>query len=436
MNALGKTALTRYALLALPLAFAALPLYVFLPQYYSEHYGVSLALIGSLLLAARLGDAIADPFIGRYVDRVLSRSAAQVFMHALAAGVLMCLGFAALWWAPQWATAPLMAWLAVSLAITYVAYSFLTVLHQGYGTQLSAHTPTLSRISAYREGATLLGVIIASVLPAIIGAQHLPWLLGVAMLMALWSFKARPLPDHPGHTNSAPPPILSLATSISCILNNVSYKSLCIVYVFNGIAAAVPATLLLFFLQDRLQVLSPAPYLLAYFVAAAASLPLWLKLVSRVGLERAWLVGMLLAVIAFIAAGALQAGDSMWFMGVCVGTGIAAGADLALPNAMVARSIHAAGHSGQLEGSYFGVWGFLTKLNLALAAGLSLPLLQWLGYAPGARDAQALNALAIAYCWVPCVLKLLAAVLLWRLFIAPTAHTSTPISHNTSERLL
>jgi hypothetical protein len=34
-------------------------------------------------------------------------------------------------------------------------------------------------------------------------------------------------------------------------------------------------------------------------------------------------------------------------------------------------------------GACFGVWNFVAKLNLALAAGLALPLLGFLGYAPG-----------------------------------------------------
>jgi Na+/melibiose symporter-like transporter len=52
------------------------------------------------------------------------------------------------------------------------------------------------------------------------------------------------------------------------------------------------------------------------------------------------------------------------------------------------------------------------KLNLALAAGLALPLLQWLGYVPGA--AQAPQApLSWIYALVPCAIKLLAAACLW-----------------------
>jgi Na+/melibiose symporter-like transporter len=59
-------------------------------------------------------------------------------------------------------------------------------------------------------------------------------------------------------------------------------------------------------------------------------------------------------------------------------------------------------------------------MNLALAAGLSLPLLGWLGYQPGQQDAQALWALSFAYGAVPCALKLMAAFVISRWFINPT----------------
>jgi Na+/melibiose symporter-like transporter len=80
---------------------------------------------------------------------------------------------------------------------------------------------------------------------------------------------------------------------------------------------------------------------------------------------------------------------------------------------MLAGVIQRAGHSGQAEGAYFGWWNFATKLNLALAAGVALPTLQAFGYAPGSRDAQALQALTLAYCLLPCALKLAAAGLLY-----------------------
>lgn len=158
-------------------------------------------------------------------------------------------------------------------------------------------------------------------------------------------------------------------------------------------------------------------FLATYFLSAALSMPLWVRLVPRLGLARTWLVGMLLAVLAFVWTATLGVGDALPFLVVCALSGIALGTDLSLPGAMLAGLIGDLGERGRHEGAYMGWWSFAAKLNLALAAGLALPLLAWFGYAPGARAPEALQTLTIAYCLLPCVLKLCAAATLYRLVI-------------------
>ncbi|MGB4928238.1 MAG: MFS transporter, partial [Giesbergeria sp.] len=54
--AFSRRQLASYSLLALPLAFAALPLYVLLPNLYARDFGMPLATLGAVLLAARAFD--------------------------------------------------------------------------------------------------------------------------------------------------------------------------------------------------------------------------------------------------------------------------------------------------------------------------------------------------------------------------------------------
>jgi Na+/melibiose symporter-like transporter len=193
------------------------------------------------------------------------------------------------------------------------------------------------------------------------------------------------------------------------------FRSLLAVFILNGIASAVPATLVLFFVRDRLQAPdSEALFLGVYFAAAALSIPLWVRAVRAFGLARSWLGAMGLAVASFAWVLTLGAGDSAGFVAVCIGSGIALGADLTIPGALLTGVIQRSGHGAAAEGVYVGWWNSATKLNLGLAAGAALPLLALAGYAPGQRDAQALQALSLAYVAVPCGLKLIAAALLWR----------------------
>ena len=155
-------------------------------------------------------------------------------------------------------------------------------------------------------------------------------------------------------------------------------------------------------------------------------MPLWLRLVGHWGLARSWRFGMLLSIVVFMGASLLGAGDALWFLLVCALSGAALGSDLALPGALLAGVIAQAGDRGRAEGAYFGWWNFATKLNLALAAGLALPLLSWLGYVPGARSAEAATLLTAAYCLLPCALKLLSVSALHFFIIKPTALPQTP----------
>ena len=54
-----RGALLRYGLLGLPLAFGALPIYIYVPDFYARGSLLGLSAIGAILLLTRLLDAIA-----------------------------------------------------------------------------------------------------------------------------------------------------------------------------------------------------------------------------------------------------------------------------------------------------------------------------------------------------------------------------------------
>lgn len=406
----------RYGGLGLPLAFVALPLYVVLPPYYAREFGVALASLGALLLFTRLLDAVADPFIGRWADKLLGQSAAVAWAVAAGAALLLALGFVLLFFpinTVRGHTNMVLLWCAACLVLTYLSFSVVTVVHQSWGARLGGDGAQRASIVGWREGLALVGVLLASVLSAQVGMSitAATFALTLALSMGLLWLAPRPL------AASTPE---KQVVSMSLPFHTPAFRRLLVVYLVNGTASAIPATLLLFFIADRLQ--SPqheALFLASYFAAAGIAVPLWVRAVKKWGLSRSWLLGMGLSVAVFVWASVLGAGDVVGFTAVCVLSGLALGADLTLPGALLTGVIQRAGHSGQAEGAYFGWWNFATKLNLALAAGLALPLLQWWGYTPGEQSAAGLQALTWAYCLLPCALKLLAAGLLWRYWIQP-----------------
>ncbi|OIP15230.1 MAG: MFS transporter [Comamonadaceae bacterium CG2_30_59_20] len=409
----------RYGLLGLPLAFCALPLYVLMPNLYARQWGVSLAALGAVLLAARLLDAVLDPWLGRICDRLFARSIGAVLAFGAAAAVLLGLGFSAIFLPPVQTPDALLAWAGGWLVLTYLAYSALAVAHQSWGAMLGGDALKRSRVVAWREGLGLVGVVLASVVGNLFGVSLMLTLLWLALGLGWLAWSKAPRPTRSAQKDA----VVATRVSLWHPLQQSPFRRLLAVFMLNGIASAIPATLVLFFVQDRLrgsEALQSAALGL-YFVCAALSMPLWLRAVARLGLARSWAVGMGLSVLVFLWASQLGAGDGTLFLIVCALSGAALGSDLALPGAMLAGLIDDAGDRGRADGAYFGWWNFATKLNLALAAGLALPLLGWLGYAPGTRDAQALQVLTVAYCLLPCVLKTGAAALLYFSFIQPSA---------------
>jgi len=397
-----------------PLAFVALPLYVVLPNHYAREFGVPLALLGAVLLGARLFDAVVDPLIGRWADKLLDRSAAAASGAMAIAAIVLALGFHGLFFpAVPHTTSALLIWCSALLAVTYLSYSVITVIHQAWGARLGGDEAQRASVVAWREGLALCGVLVASVLPSVAGLGATTLVFAFALAAGVFMLRQAPQPVAP---------LRSPTPSLQLPLHTAAFRRLLAIYLLNGIASAVPATLVLFFIRDRLQSPSYEPlFLTSYFAAAALSIPFWVRVVARFGLARAWLVGMLLAIAVFAWAALLGAGDVAAYTLVCVLSGIALGADLSLPAALLAGVIQTAGHGGRAEGAYFGWWNFATKLNLALAAGVALPVLQAFGYAPGSQSPQALSALTVAYCVLPCLLKLAAAALLWFQWIkAPT----------------
>jgi len=383
-----------YCGLGLPLAFVALPLYVVLPKHYASAYGVPLALLGAVLFGARLLDALVDPLIGRWADELFASSPRRAWRVLAAAAVILALGLRALFFPAVDGTMALLRWCAAGLAVTCLSYSTVSVIHQAWGARLGGD-----------EALALAGVLVASVLPSLAGFDAATLVFTTLLLAPTLLLRRAPQPAVQRRKLARASLALPWATP--------AFRRLVAIYLCSGIASAVPATLVLFFIRDHVQAPAFEPLFLAsYFAAGALSIPLRVRLVARYGLARSWLVSMGLAIATFAWATRLGTGDVAEFSAVCLASGVALGADLTLPSALLTGVIQQAGHAQRAERSYMGWWNFATKLNLALAAGLALPALQAFGYAPGMHHEAALSALSAAYCLLPCALKLAAAALL------------------------
>lgn len=414
---IGRPDLFLYGSLALPLAFAGLPVYLHAPDFYAISYGVSLASLGAVLLGLRIVDAVQDPLIGAFSDAFAARRK----MILLAGAFMLLAGFAGLFNPPALPVGGHLAWFAVSVFICTTGFSILSINYQALGGIWPASSSDRTRITGTREALGLVGILMASVLPSVLrntydaaaAFQVVTLALAVLLIGGGWLFLRW---FAKGHLACAPsstdkPQTGPASGGFSSLLRGGWARRFYGIYFISNFASAIPAVLVLFYIRDRLAAESwTGLFLLVYFLSGAASMPVWQMVGRRVGTARAWGISMIVAVITFVWAFTLGAGDIVPFVIVCVLSGSALGADLALPPALLADRIERAGDQA-IASRYFAGATFFAKASFALATGLSLPMLDALGYVPGQPAVAEVGLyLSGVYALAPCAIKIVAAV--------------------------
>lgn len=430
--ALPHPHLLAYAAPALALAMPTLPVYVFLPAYYAQTVGLGLAATGAALMLARVFDVVTDPVVGYLSDRVPTRWGQRKPWMVLG-GMIAAPALIALVSPPPGAG---QMYLALWSLLLSLGWTLIAVPYTAWGADLSRDQRERTRITGWREGSMVAGILLAGLLPVLLEAfgadqvepmQAIAWLalmLGSVSLATLVWMVPEARPDR---NQTSPRPPLRRWHGILGLWNNGPFMRLLIAWCINGLANGLPAATFLLYLDHGLQTdeMTRNGLLFAYFLATILALPLWAAAAARWGKPRSWSAAMAVAVLAFAVVPFLAPGDELAFLVICLLTGAALGADLALPPAMQADVVDFdTWRTGERRaGIYFALWSMASKLSLALAVGLGLPLLEALGFTPSVEDGpDPVWPLLAIYAGLPVMLKTAAIVLIWHHPLTPRRH--------------
>ncbi|HEX4917908.1 MAG TPA: MFS transporter [Limnobacter sp.] len=445
----SKRDFLNYGLLGWALGAVAVPIYIQVPYLYARVYEVPSAWVGVILLLSRLLDAVLDPAIGLWVDR-RSGQDNRYQLPLLLAMPLLLVGMAGVFFPLGNTPVEYATSLMLSLVVVHLGYSFASIAYQAWGAELGQTDTERSTYVAVREGVGILGVVFAVSLALethamlIFAVFATMLLIGMGLLLRFAPQPTRlanpenPLAQRIQAASNKMAALRKAFTEIVGPLRRANFRKLMTVFFFNGLAAALPATLVPFYMRDRLGLGDSDQWVLAvYFLVGAASTVFWVWLAGKIGLARAWLIGMVAPIPAFVMVVLLGQGDLVGYLWVCILTGFALGADLSLPAALVARLIEDNGERGQTEGTYFGLWNWVNKFNLALAPSFALGTLQWFNYSADVSRNESFQAMGLmaqiaadpliwVYALLPCALKLLALILLAR---SGLDRTTPPMPH-------
>jgi len=413
----------RYGSAAFVLGVPTIPLFVLLPPLYAESLGIGLTATGVALFLARALDVLSDPVIGYVSDRLDTRWGRRKPLICLGAilggiGTLFLLtpgDGVGVWYLGLWS------------AILYLGWTLISIPYLAWGAALSDDYQGRARVTSVREGFTLLGILAAGAVPAIAAAfgqgerealGYIAWgaiAIGTLLFLMLLKTVAEPTRRQTGAARHDD----RLRRILAGIATNKPFRLLIASWLLNSLANGIPAVLFILYMKHVLATseLERGVLTFLYFLAGVLGIPFWLWLSGRVGKHRAWCGAMILACIAFAFVPMLGAGDFALFAIVCVVTGIALGADMALPPAIQADVAEYDYFRTRRDsgGTLFALWSMVVKLSLALSVVIAFPILDWLGFDPDLpRGENNLLALAVIYSMVPIVFKACAIALVWR----------------------
>ena len=401
-----------YGLLSFPAAISLLLMQVYIPPYIAEQGVLSITMIGLVFFAARLVDTVSDPLIGYLSDRTpLQQGKRRIWI--LVAVPLFLIVFYMIIMLPK---TDIYLFLVASL--WYILGTAIVIPYYTWGSELSSNYNDYTKWTSTRVVFGLVGSIAALLLPVLVlDSPSTDEILDFTFVFIVASFAIAILllmkvPDRGVVKNES----FSLLSAFSIFKKGSLFNMLIFSQFFNGIANALPATLFVFFVTYVLKRSDlVGPLLVVYFLCAAASAPLWIKVSQKWSKEAAWKFAVILASIVFFGVLAVDENGLILFIVITIFTGFMAGADLCLPAAMLADLIDVDEYEtgNRRPGIYFAIWGTVSKLTLAFAIGISFITLGLDIFEPNSQGRLVdVTVLTLLYALLPAALKLIAIMVM------------------------
>jgi sugar (glycoside-pentoside-hexuronide) transporter len=124
----------------------------FLMIFYTDVVGLNPIAVGTLFLISRIVDAINDPIMGFFIDRMPRTKSGKFRFLLMIGGVIASVNFALMWFGPAWATAG-------KLAIAYVSYLLLGLTYDIFDIAKNSLLPSMTVNPKERSSLGSIGAI-------------------------------------------------------------------------------------------------------------------------------------------------------------------------------------------------------------------------------------------------------------------------------------
>lgn len=389
-----------YSFLAFSLSCFSIPLYLHLASFYFNKFGLSVAIVGLVIFFCRLLDCVFDPLSGYISDFLIGKKIPRTRI-ILFGSVPLFFSFYLIFNPSYTEPNQILIWLTANLILLYASLSLVTV---NYEALVSSFGEEVNKFIAAREFMQILGILVISILPSIISQQlsvsyddsfgflafFVVPVFFVGVILLNYSFGK----------------IIAATKIIIAFPKNREFWKLALIYLLNSIAVAIPAVLIRFYVDFHLQATHlNGAFLGLYFLTAAASVFIWVKIIDKIGQKKSWIISILFSVAIFAFAGFITSQNYYLFYIICFLSGFAVGCDLTVPQSILVKIIK----DDENKTIYFSIFSMITKISIAFASVLSL------GLVSNSDGSLNYEAIPITYALVPCLFKLITVFLLRKL---------------------
>ena len=417
MTALRPRTLASFSATAAPLAAMGLPIAIYVPPFYAEAMGLSLASIGLIFTLARIWDVVTDPIMGAVIDRFSTRWGRRKHWIAIGTPIIMVSVYHVFLPGDDVSVLYLGTW----MFFLYIGYTMLTIAHQSWGAELATTYDERSRLFSWREIFVVGGMTVALAIPAVIEQTGSGALVDRVAGMGIFVLILFPIavlptllyvPDKRTTTNVA----VDWSSAIKILVaNRILWRVLASV-LFSNFASTASGSMYVFFASYIFELPSHASLaLLFYFLAGTLAMPLWMKLAISQGKERAIKIALTYGIVAklgifFVA----DPGNVALFWTYTLLTGVAFGATPTLLRSMMADVVDVDElESGQKRaGLFFALLNTIDKLGSAIAVGTIFFILeQMVGFQAGGENSpEVIQGVLTVYAFAPILAYLLTFV--------------------------
>ena len=406
----------------------------YLMKFSTDVLLIAPAVMGVLLAASRMWDAVSDPVVGYLSDNTRStigRRRVWLYVAAIPMGMGMVM-----MWSPPLSLAGwlLVFWMAFALFLYETASTAFYVPHGALGVELTPNYHERTRLFGYTHMISAIGLIIGLGFLQFMNmaedkramAFYLSLIAGitVASLIIISTHHLPERTDYQGRGGA------NVFNSFADVFRNPHARLLLLMYAIETFGASSIALLVPYLVEYVIPMQTYMVLLLVTFVVPQfAFTPFFIRLSKKVGKKNLWFGAMLVAASQFILAFFLitpgEFSYLIWFgtfiFGMCSGAG-----------AVVAPSIKAdiidfdEYQTGERkEGAYLAVWNLIRKAAGSVVALLTGLVLQLTGFVPNVVQSYEIQLWILGlFSLLPGLCYLAGAIIWYRFSFNETEHAA------------